>query len=81
MRELSQIFGESKCCACYADSQTSQKNWQTAYAKTKSACVTNNIDTGINWKYDKLSLVDAFLNNILDTRKTEVYLDQKDAYT
>lgn len=80
MREFSQIFGESKYCACSADSQTSQKNWQTAYAKTKSACVTNSIDTGINWKYDKLSLVDGFLNNIEDTMKPEVYLDQKDAY-
>lgn len=64
MREFGQIFGESKCCTHYADSQTSQKIWHTAYAKTKSACVTNNIDTGINCKYDKLSLVDAFLNNI-----------------
>jgi len=60
MRECGQISGESKCCAHCPNTQTSKKISNTTYAKTKSTCVTNYTDTGINWKYDKLQLTDAF---------------------
>lgn len=60
MREFGQMFGESACCAHYPDTQTSQNNSNTTYAKIKSTCVTNYTDTDANWKYDKLQLADAF---------------------
>lgn len=60
MREFGQIFRESKCCAHYPNTQTSQKNSNTTYAKIKSTCVTNYTDTGITWKYDKLQLANGF---------------------
>lgn len=40
--------------------QTSQKNSNVTHAKSKSPCVNNQTNTGINWKSHKLQLADAF---------------------